>query len=304
MYEADKLDFLHENHKQVPATSEKGRHVKVKHGYVHKPFEELTLADDYMFVRVMSDVGIAKQFFEHLYGRDIKNIEKVVPQSTKDVGYDSHAIRFDVEFTGDDTIYDIEMESRTYYSEKSIRDLFYRTRYYQSVIDTQRLQKGNEYDTLPETHIIFICRFDIFGEGLSKYTQGPAIKELYNWVDNGTEVIYLNTRFTTCNVCEEIKDFLNYIESNDASAISTEFIELVNKKVELVKRDENDRRDYMSLDEMIKRYTKEAREEAREEGMEEGMEKGREEERQRVIDTLIKRGYSKQEAYNLIMGLN
>lgn len=45
-----------------------------------------------------------------------------------------------------------------------------RSRFYQSVMDTDHLKKNQSYRTLPETDILFICTFDPFGEGLPQYT--------------------------------------------------------------------------------------------------------------------------------------
>ena len=45
-----------------------------------------------------------------------------------------------------------------------------RTRYYQSMIDTDLLETGADYDDLNKTIIIFICPFDPFGKGRYIYT--------------------------------------------------------------------------------------------------------------------------------------
>ena len=45
-----------------------------------------------------------------------------------------------------------------------------RTRYYQAMIDMDMLKKGEVYNQLRPSYIIFICTFDAFDEGLPMYT--------------------------------------------------------------------------------------------------------------------------------------
>ena len=49
-------------------------------------------------------------------------------------------------------------------------DLPKRSRYYQSVLDMQQLNKGEHYRNLKRTYIIFICTFDLFKLGRHVYT--------------------------------------------------------------------------------------------------------------------------------------
>ena len=49
-------------------------------------------------------------------------------------------------------------------------DLRKRSRYYQSMIDRKKLGAGRPYSELRKTYIVFLCTFDLFGEGIPKYT--------------------------------------------------------------------------------------------------------------------------------------
>ena len=60
------------------------------------------------------------------------------------------------------------------YNEKR-KDLPRRSRYYQGQIDLAYLEKGSGYDELKDSFIIFICRFDPFGHGFSRYTVKSAM---------------------------------------------------------------------------------------------------------------------------------
>ena len=73
---------------------------------------------------------------------------------------DAKSVRLDVYvWDGKGTVYDIEMQVT------SAKELPKRTRYYQSMIDLQMIDKGQSYKKLNPSYVIFICRFDIFDTG-------------------------------------------------------------------------------------------------------------------------------------------
>lgn len=45
-----------------------------------------------------------------------------------------------------------------------------RSRYYQGMIDLELIEKGELYDKLKRSYVIFICRFDLFGKNRCIYT--------------------------------------------------------------------------------------------------------------------------------------
>lgn len=57
------------------------------------------------------------------------------------------------------------------------KDLSLRTRCYQGLQDISFLDKGNLYRHLPESYILFICLFDLFGKGLPVYTFENTCRE-------------------------------------------------------------------------------------------------------------------------------
>ena len=62
-------------------------------------------------------------------------------------------------------IYDIEMQC-----SNNRNELPKRTRYYQAMIDMAEAEKGQDYQDLKESYIIFICTFDPFKQGNPMYT--------------------------------------------------------------------------------------------------------------------------------------
>ena len=76
-----------------------------------KPFEELTLADDFMFYQVMQDDEICIGLLERLLKIDIDHIERQELQKEIKPYYQTKYIKLDVYVKNDDKIYDIEIQN-------------------------------------------------------------------------------------------------------------------------------------------------------------------------------------------------
>ena len=81
----------------------------------------------------------------------------------------------DVYLEGDGEIYNIEMQT----VRKT--NLVKRMRYYHSAIDVDSLLRGNPYDQLKKSFVIFICNFDLCGDGF------PVYESQTLWKQNGKE---------------------------------------------------------------------------------------------------------------------
>ena len=121
-----------------------------------KEYETLEISNDFMFYKVMQDENLCKGLLERIFGKKIKTIVPQ-PQKTIEITTDSKGIRLDV-YVDDDagTVYDLEMQVKNYAWMPK------RTRYYQSLIDLNSLQKGKHYSDLNNSYVIFICNFDFF----------------------------------------------------------------------------------------------------------------------------------------------
>ena len=69
-----------------------------------------------------------------------------------------------------------------------------RTRLYGAMVDGKYLQKGEDYDAMPEVYVIYISRTDLWKMGrmetpVKKYLEGQREDEQY---DDGQHVIYVN----------------------------------------------------------------------------------------------------------------
>ena len=75
-----------------------------------KPFEDLTIADDFMFCKVMEYEPICKEFLEMLFNAKIEKITYLSSQNTVTANPGAKTVRLDVLVKDKaDTSYDIEM---------------------------------------------------------------------------------------------------------------------------------------------------------------------------------------------------
>lgn len=147
--------------------------------------DKLTLSNDFLFKHVMLRKRICKHILEELFHTKIADITYLEAEQTLDVYPDSHGIRLDVRIADDtDTHYNLEMQVKNPVSRTGEFQLPKRTRYYQAMLDTDMLQKGQDYDELSPTYIIFFCLFDYINSNTvtSNFTREVAdtITEIKN----------------------------------------------------------------------------------------------------------------------------
>ena len=68
-----------------------------------------------------------------------------------------------------------------------------RVRFISSNIDTVFTEKGIPYEKVPDIYIVYISRFDVFGENKTIYHISRIINETGTIVENGIHEIYVNT---------------------------------------------------------------------------------------------------------------
>mgnify|MGYP003339990709 CR=1 FL=1 len=122
-----------------------------------KNYEDLTITDNFMFCKVMSDVELCREVIETLLSIKIERLEQVHSEHTLNPDVLSKGVRCDVYVKDSDNVYDIELQM----CKKS--NLALRSRYYQSVFDVDTLEMGESYEKLKMSYIIFLCPFDYFG---------------------------------------------------------------------------------------------------------------------------------------------
>ncbi len=157
-------------------------------------------------------------------------------------------------------VYNVEMQAtRTGHLPK-------RARYYAGQVDINQLNRGQEYDQLKPTYIIFICKFDPFGKDLYQYTFCNKCDEADS-LELGDESykIFLNTAGTKDHTDEkdssgkqkgvinrisdgmrELLKYMNNTKSYPVESTQYDLIKKIDAAVAYAKQDEEWRRAYMT----------------------------------------------------------
>ena len=231
-----------------------------------KQFEELKFSDDFMFGKVMEDKELCREVLECLLQRPVGELQEV--QTQKEIQYyeDGKPIRLDV-YNRDriGIIYDAEMQNLNKRTVK-YHQLPKRSRFYQSMIDTDILGKGNSYKMLPDSNVLFICTFDPFQRGLFKYTFINRCKEDRDIaLNDGTTKIFFNCVYKGNDIPQNLRKLYDYIETgtvydrltnriNDAidNARKNHEWRSVYVKERLSLQDAKDDRDFEKIEEMLR----------------------------------------------------
>lgn len=211
-----------------------------------KPFEQLTFSDDWMFQKVMQDPQISAELVERLLHIKIDHVEYPELEKAIKPYYTSKGVRLDVYLKDSDKVIDIECQSNLKPA------LGKRTRYYQSMIDIDNLMKGEEYENLKESYILFICKNDPFKNekeeyfGLPCYTFQNVCAEngVVNLNDKTIKLIYNASAYEK----EEdplIRNFLHFIYTGKPG--KDDLSNRLSRLVEKYKENENLRSDYLAL---------------------------------------------------------
>ena len=205
-----------------------------------KKWEDLTITDDFMFCKVMSDPDICKELLEILLHIKIERLEFQEPQKSFRLTSESKGIRLDVYVKDSNRVFDIELQTT---NEKNLE---LRTRYYQGVMDISELEKGDFFSKMKESYIIFICMFDPFGADMPIYTVKQTFAENEKLIfDDKTHKIFYNVKaFEKIANDVETKAFLEYLCKHQPTSKFTDTLE---RAVYRNRNNQNWRKDYMTL---------------------------------------------------------
>ena len=178
-----------------------------------KAYENLTLKNDFIFGKVMQDKDLCIHMLRLLTGNKIDNIVSVSNQKPVKITGDSRGVRYDVYVEDEkDKVYDAEMQQAGGAVSKT--ELPKRSRYYQGMIDLNLLESGGSYKKLKSSYVIFICTFDPFESDLCCYTfENTCIEDAEVSLEDGRTILFFNTKGKVVNVSEEVKEFLDYVET-------------------------------------------------------------------------------------------
>ena len=245
-----------------------------------KRWSDATIRDNFVFSKTMEMYSdLCRQLLEFILNFKIRGINYPEREKTVEACIDGKGIRLDV-YVEDDKKRSFDVEMQLTDSD----NLAKRMRYYQGLIDIDKLKRGQHYGTLGESFIIFVCTFDCFKLGRYIYTFQERCAENPNLLLNdGATKVFLNTKGTVGDVLPDLKAFLDYVESG---IVSGKFVEKLDAAVKSIKRNKKVRHDFMTLQMALL----EERMEGEERGRAQGLELGRNEGREAVAVKLIRRG--------------
>ena len=248
---------------------------------MQKRWEALGISNDFLFGKVMRDPELCKELLQRIFpDMKIDRVEFPTVQKTIRVDADAKSIRLDLYVVDDvGAVYDIEMQAA------DTKELPKRTRYYQSVMDLEMIDKGEPYTRLKKSFIIFICPFDLFGEGRHVYTfRNCCMEDRKLLLGDDTAKIFLNAKGTKKDVSKELREFLNYV---DGKKSKDSFVVKLDEAVKRAKQNREWRHEYMTL--LMRDQEK------FEQGMERGREQGREQEKAETIIRMYKNGFTMEQ---------
>ena len=251
-----------------------------------KEYEKLSFTDDFMFCKVLeNNEELCKELLELILGKKIRRINYLAKQKVIDITSDGKGVRLDVYLEDDEnTVFDIEMQTTT------SKNLPKRMRYYQGMIDLNLIEKGSGYEELKRSYIIFICTQNPFRKKKwHLYTFENRCKEdskLY-LADEATKVV-LTPEGTADDVSGELAEFLDYLAGKGGNS---SFVKRLDEAVDKARNKEEWRMEYMTL--QMRDREKFA------EGMQQGLAEGMQLERIDAIRRMIRKGYSKDDIFDL-----
>ena len=275
-------------------------------------WQSLTLADDFLFCKIMSDAELCREMIHRIFPNlDVEKLEPAEPQKTLKLALHVRGIRLDIYTKVARSILDIEVQKR------KLSDLVRRPRAYHIVIgmdamNINSLKSSGRYGELPETYVVFICTFDLFGKGRHVYTFHNYCKEDKEIeLKDGAYTIFLNTEGTMNDVSPELKRFLDFVAGRiKSNELEDSFIKTLDEKIKEAKDNTKWRREYMLLlnefdvgflegrDEGFNEGRTEGMAEGRAEGRTEGRAEGRTEAMRSIYERLTASGMSPHEAAN------
>ena len=213
-----------------------------------KTLQDLTIKDNFLFGAVMSVEENCKGFLEMVLGF---SIAQVVVSKEKSIVYhpEYKGVRLDIYAEDENhTHYNVEMQM------KKKTALGKRSRYYHSQMVMEALTSGEDYETMPDTFVIFVCDFDPFGEHLYCYTFGNECREK----KVPAELVRF-LKFVTADLEESEEDFQDKL------------VKRFQETIHNIKADREMGERYMIFEEMLR----EEKQEGRQEGLLEGRIEGR-----------------------------
>ena len=233
-----------------------------------EPWESLTLANNFMFCKVMeTNPDICREVVELLLGISVDRVEIPQGERTMQPGYMAKGIRLDVYCRTPNEVIDLEMQTTARH------DLPRRARYYQSVMDIDAIQSGEKYTQLKDSYVVFLCMRDPLGRGLPVYRfENVCLADPGLRLGDGARKVFFNAEKCDRMEGENLRAFFRFLKGRKPA---TELTARLDTIVERTRQDAKMRGQYMMWSLALDDERYEAHEAGLAEGLAEGIKAGR-----------------------------
>ena len=249
---------------------------------ITKQWLDATIQNNFIFGKTLETYpDLCRRLLELILNVKIKEISYPEREKTINLRSDSKGIRLDVyvEEKGTNRSFDIEMQV------SNSDNLAKRTRYYQELIDGDKLKPGQHYSALGESIIIFICPFPFKYNRHFYSFHERCDQELDFILENGVTKIFLSTKGTMDDVSPDILAFLDYV---DKGIVSGDFVKELDQAVQLVKSNRKAMKEFMTYEMALL----EERLQGEQQGEQRGIQIGRTEGTEAVAIKMLRKGKS------------
>lgn len=221
-------------------------------------FAHIGITDDRMFGTVFQNEEECRELLQRILGIHIREIH-VIAQMPIEGSFFGKGSRLDIYAKDEDgNVYDIEMQT----TMQKILPL--RSRYYHGEMDSYQIKKGQPYDKLKKSIVIFICTFDFFGDDRSVYTfENICLENAEIKLKDKCSTIFVNIGGKRDGLSEDLTKLLDYFKTGTPMDAYTQGLQ---EEVEEARYDDEWRTNYMTFEMMMEEKKQEGRAEGREEG--------------------------------------
>ena len=253
--------------------------------------EQIPFTDDLMFSLVMRDTEICREFLQLVLPEEKFGEIKITspedplfgevtsePQKSMKFVPDMHGVRLDVYIKSDRSWAEIEMQTSTesYLGKRS--------RFYQSNMDLDCLEEGQDYRKLKKSYVIFFCTFDAFHLDEPLYFFQTWDHEKGLKLNDFSYKLLINTKCSEKKVPEKLKPLFAYVNGTEDFE-SSDLVKKIDQRVKKFNSDEW-RKKFMTFE----YYVKEKAEQAYEDGQKVGREEGAAQEKREIAKNLKESG--------------
>ena len=234
---------------------------------VRKLLSKFILMDDDFMRVVLKDIRCMEYILQTILRKPRLHVkEQVLQEDLKNL--QGRSVILDCLCTDENgTIYNIELQNKRYGASPL------RARYHAGMIDMHILKAGENFNRLPESHVIFICGKDIFKKDKQIYHIHRVIEETGDSFPDKAQIIYINTEKSSDDeLGRMIKDFYTEDPKEIRSTVLARRIAELKIPSKAEKGEDAEMTTY--YDRLKKQWKKEGKAEGKAEGIAEGIKQG------------------------------